>query len=172
MGYYMGVFNFFVVLPQAAASLLLGPLTKHVFHDQPVYTLMVGGAAAGRHGLLTLTVDDVATCPWPPLASRLKTSATAPCHPGVVFALLSFRAKRGITRPSTASDSSFRSELNNFISSLCYSALPCWPPSLPLLPPRRGPNRAGGPNFTNLVATGASLIGRRASKAKAATGPS
>lgn len=59
MGYYMGVFNFFVVLPQGAAGLILGPLTKHVFHDQPIYTLMVGGAAMIIAGLLTLTVDDV-----------------------------------------------------------------------------------------------------------------
>ncbi len=59
MGYYMGVFNFFVVLPQGAAGLILGPLTKHVFHNQPIYTLMIGGASMIIAGLLTLTVDDV-----------------------------------------------------------------------------------------------------------------
>ena len=63
MGYYMGVFNFFVVLPQGAAGLILGPLTKHVFHGQSIYTLMVGGAAMIIAGLLTLTVDDMDDVP-------------------------------------------------------------------------------------------------------------
>jgi len=63
MGYYMGVFNLFVVLPQGVAGLVLGPLTKHVFHNQPIYTLMIGGASMIIAGLLTLTVDDVDDVP-------------------------------------------------------------------------------------------------------------
>ena len=58
MGYYMGVFNFFVVLPQGAAGLVLGPLTKYVFHDQPIYTLIIGGCSMILAGLLTLRVHD------------------------------------------------------------------------------------------------------------------
>jgi len=58
MGYYMGVFNFFVVLPQGAAGLILGPLTKYVFHDQPIYTLIIGGVSMILAGLLTLRVHD------------------------------------------------------------------------------------------------------------------
>ena len=58
MGYYMGVFNFFIVIPQGVAGLILGPLTKHVFHEQPIYTLMLGGASMILAGLLTLRVND------------------------------------------------------------------------------------------------------------------
>ena len=58
MGYYMGVFNFFIVIPQGVAGLVLGPLTKYVFHDQPIFTLVVGGACMIISGLLTLRVED------------------------------------------------------------------------------------------------------------------
>ena len=58
MGYYMGVFNFFIVIPQGAAGLILGPLTKHVFHDQPIFTLVLGGVCMIISGLLTLHVHD------------------------------------------------------------------------------------------------------------------
>jgi len=58
MGYYMGVFNFFIVIPQGVAGLVLGPLTKHFFNDQPIFTLVLGGCAMILSGLLTLRVDD------------------------------------------------------------------------------------------------------------------
>lgn len=58
MGYYMGVFNFFIVLPQMVAGVTLGFLTKHVFHNEPVLTLVFGGCAMILSGLLTLRVHD------------------------------------------------------------------------------------------------------------------
>ena len=58
MGYYMGVFNFFIVLPQMIASVTLGFFTKQVFHNQSVLTLALGGAAMILAGLLTLRVHD------------------------------------------------------------------------------------------------------------------
>ncbi|MBW3128095.1 MFS transporter [Hymenobacter profundi] len=58
MGYYMGVFNFFIVIPQSIAGLVLGPLTKHLFHGETVYTLALGGASLLIAGLLSLRVDD------------------------------------------------------------------------------------------------------------------
>jgi len=58
MGYYMGVFNFFIVIPQSIAGLVLGPLTKHLFHSETVYTLALGGASLLIAGLLSLRVDD------------------------------------------------------------------------------------------------------------------
>ncbi|UOR04735.1 MFS transporter [Hymenobacter aerilatus] len=58
MGYYMGVFNFFIVIPQSIAGLVLGPLTKHLFHGETVYTLALGGASLLLAGLLSLRVDD------------------------------------------------------------------------------------------------------------------
>jgi maltose/moltooligosaccharide transporter len=58
MGYYMGVFNFFIVLPQMVAGVTLGFLTKNVFHNEPVLTLVFGGCAMILSGLLTLRVHD------------------------------------------------------------------------------------------------------------------
>ena len=58
MGYYMGVFNFFIVLPQMVASVTLGFFTKHVFHDNSALTLVLGGCSMILSGLLTLRVHD------------------------------------------------------------------------------------------------------------------
>ena len=56
MGYYMGVFNFFVVLPQIVAATILGFIVKEFFNNEPVYALIVGGFAMILSGLLTLRV--------------------------------------------------------------------------------------------------------------------
>ncbi|MFD1873643.1 MFS transporter [Hymenobacter bucti] len=58
MGYYMGVFNFFIVLPQMLASVTLGFFTKHVFGGDSALTLVFGGCAMILSGLLTLRVHD------------------------------------------------------------------------------------------------------------------
>lgn len=58
MGYYMGVFNFFIVLPQMVAGVTLGFFTKHVFNDNSALTLMLGGASMILAGFLTLRVHD------------------------------------------------------------------------------------------------------------------
>ena len=58
MGYYMGVFNFFIVIPQVVAGLILGFCTTHFFHGQSVLTLVLGGVSMIISGLLTLRVND------------------------------------------------------------------------------------------------------------------
>jgi maltose/moltooligosaccharide transporter len=60
MGYYMGVFNFFIVIPQLVAASILGFLVSKFFDNQPVYALFVGGISMILSGLLTLRVDDKA----------------------------------------------------------------------------------------------------------------
>lgn len=57
MGYYMGVFNFFIVIPQIVAATILGFLVKEVFNGEPIYALLVGGVAMILSGLLTLRVQ-------------------------------------------------------------------------------------------------------------------
>lgn len=57
MGYYMGVFNFFVVIPQIVAGTILGFLVKEFFNSEPVYALIVGGCSMILAGLLTLGVS-------------------------------------------------------------------------------------------------------------------
>ncbi len=56
MGYYMGVFNFFIVIPQIVASTILGFIVSSLFDGQPVYALIIGGLAMIAAGLLTLKV--------------------------------------------------------------------------------------------------------------------
>jgi len=57
MGYYMGVFNFFIVIPQIVAGTILGFLVKEFFNNEPVYALIVGGCSMVLAGLLTLNVS-------------------------------------------------------------------------------------------------------------------
>lgn len=56
MGYYMGVFNFFIVIPQIVAATILGFLVNEFFNNEPIYALMIGGFAFILSGLLTLRV--------------------------------------------------------------------------------------------------------------------
>ena len=56
MGVYMGIFNFFIVIPQLVAASVLGELLKRCFHGQPVWALAVGGASLCVAGLCTLRV--------------------------------------------------------------------------------------------------------------------
>ncbi|MBR9914225.1 MAG: SLC45 family MFS transporter [Algicola sp.] len=60
MGYYMGVFNFFIVIPQLVAASILGFLVSKYFDNQPVYALLVGGGSMILAGILSLTVNDKA----------------------------------------------------------------------------------------------------------------
>ena len=57
MGYYMGVFNFFIVIPQIVAATILGFLVKELFNGEPIYALIVGGFSMILSGLLTLRVQ-------------------------------------------------------------------------------------------------------------------
>jgi len=59
MGVYMGIFNFFIVIPQITAASILGFFTRTVFDNHAVYTLILGGAAMIIAGLLVMKVDDV-----------------------------------------------------------------------------------------------------------------
>lgn len=58
MGLYMGIFNFFIVLPQILAASILGVLITKVFDNQPIYSLVIGGSSMILAGLLTLRVKE------------------------------------------------------------------------------------------------------------------
>jgi maltose/moltooligosaccharide transporter len=60
MGYFMGLFNFFVVIPQIVSGLLLGFVTREFFDGHTVQTLALGGACMVLAALLTLAVTDQA----------------------------------------------------------------------------------------------------------------
>lgn len=61
MGYYMGVFNFFIVIPQLVAASILGFLVSTFFDNHPIYALLIGGASMILAGLISLTVNDKTT---------------------------------------------------------------------------------------------------------------
>src|SRR5215471_5231503 len=65
MGVYMGIFNFFIVIPEIIASLSFQPLVKHVFNNNPLYVVMLGGACLLVAAALMLRVQDVADKPLP-----------------------------------------------------------------------------------------------------------
>ena len=60
MGVYMGIFNFFIVLPQLLAASVLGVLLKSLFGNQPIYALAIGGASFLVAGLCVLRVPEPA----------------------------------------------------------------------------------------------------------------
>lgn len=58
MGFYMGVFNFFIVIPQLLASAILGVVVKVLFNGQSIYALVVGGVSMMIAGLMNVFVKD------------------------------------------------------------------------------------------------------------------
>ena len=58
MGYYMGVFNFFIVIPQIVAAGILGFMLKSFFGNVSIYALIIGGVSMIIAGFLCLLVQD------------------------------------------------------------------------------------------------------------------
>jgi maltose/moltooligosaccharide transporter len=58
MGYYMGVFNFFIVIPQLVAASILGFLVSSYFNSEPIYALLIGGCSMILAGVIALTIND------------------------------------------------------------------------------------------------------------------
>ena len=58
MGFYMGVFNFFIVIPQLVASAILGFVIKDIFHEQGIYALVIGGISMIIAGFMNFIVKD------------------------------------------------------------------------------------------------------------------
>ena len=58
MGVYMGVFNFFIVIPQLLAATVLGLLLKSLFGGQAIFALALGAAAFAIAAAATFLVED------------------------------------------------------------------------------------------------------------------
>jgi maltose/moltooligosaccharide transporter len=56
LGYYMGVFNFFIVIPQIVAAALLGFIVGRFFGGEAIYALLIGGASLVLAAVLMLRV--------------------------------------------------------------------------------------------------------------------
>jgi maltose/moltooligosaccharide transporter len=56
MGVYMGIFNFFIVIPQLIAASALGAVVKGLLGGEPIYALVIGGASFVIAGVCALRV--------------------------------------------------------------------------------------------------------------------
>jgi maltose/moltooligosaccharide transporter len=59
MGVYMGIFNFFIVLPEITAALTFRPIVKYVFGNSEVAVVVMGGVFLAIAALLVQLVRDV-----------------------------------------------------------------------------------------------------------------
>jgi maltose/moltooligosaccharide transporter len=59
MGVYMGIFNFFIVIPEILASIALEPIVKDLFGNNPVKVVMLGGASMLVAAAFVSRVNDV-----------------------------------------------------------------------------------------------------------------
>jgi maltose/moltooligosaccharide transporter len=59
MGVYMGIFNFFIVIPQIAAAGVLGSLMKFLLGNDPMNAVLLGGGSMLVAALATVVVRDV-----------------------------------------------------------------------------------------------------------------
>ena len=58
MGVYMGIFNFFIVIPQILAASILGFFVGTVFGGEAIYSLILGGASMIFAALMVFFVTD------------------------------------------------------------------------------------------------------------------
>ena len=66
MGIYMGIFNFFIVIPQLIAASVLGLLLREFFEGRGIFGLVIGGVLMILAGFASLLVDREAE----PLSTR------------------------------------------------------------------------------------------------------
>ena len=85
MGVYMGLFNFFIVIPEILASLALEPVVKNLFGNDPVKVVVLGGgcllvAAAATRFLVTdaPATADAQLFPAEPPLSAIPAAIPAP----------------------------------------------------------------------------------------------
>lgn len=68
MGIYMGIFNFFITIPQIINGVIGGPMVKYVYNNQPVYAIILAGVFMLCAAVSTLFVYD-------PIDIRIKKRA-------------------------------------------------------------------------------------------------
>jgi maltose/moltooligosaccharide transporter len=59
LGIYMGIFNFFIVIPQILAATILGFMLKTFFMNESIFALVIGGVAFLISASLVTIVNDV-----------------------------------------------------------------------------------------------------------------
>ncbi|HEY9221516.1 MAG TPA: MFS transporter [Lutibacter sp.] len=59
MGVYMGIFNFFIVIPQIINAIIGGPIVKYFYGGNPIYALLISGISLLIAAILVVRVKDV-----------------------------------------------------------------------------------------------------------------
>ena len=59
MGVYMGIFNFFIVIPQIINALIGGPLVKYAYNNEAIFALLISGFSFLIAAALVYKVKDV-----------------------------------------------------------------------------------------------------------------
>lgn len=59
MGVYMGIFNFFIVLPQIINAIIGGPIVKYLYGGNPIFALVTSGVAFLVAAVCVVKVYDV-----------------------------------------------------------------------------------------------------------------
>jgi len=59
MGVYMGIFNFFIVLPQIINAIIGGPIVKYVYGGNPIFAIVISGVSLIIAAMLVSKVKDV-----------------------------------------------------------------------------------------------------------------
>jgi len=59
LGIYMGIFNFFIVIPQITAAAILGFMVKSIFGGDAIYALLLGGLSMFVAAVIMLQVEDL-----------------------------------------------------------------------------------------------------------------
>ncbi len=58
MGVYMGIFNFFIVIPQIINGIIGGPLVKYAYGNQAIFAIVVSGVSFLIAGFLAFRIKD------------------------------------------------------------------------------------------------------------------
>jgi maltose/moltooligosaccharide transporter len=59
MGVYMGIFNFFIVIPQIINAVIGGPMVKYFYGGNAIWALVVSGVSFLIAAILVVRVNDV-----------------------------------------------------------------------------------------------------------------
>ena len=59
MGVYMGIFNFFIVIPQITAAAILGFFVRSLFGGEAIYALILGGLSMFVAAIMIMFVNDI-----------------------------------------------------------------------------------------------------------------
>jgi maltose/moltooligosaccharide transporter len=59
MGVYMGIFNFFIVIPEILSALFFGPVMQHLLNNDRIKALIIGGVCFLMASLLTQRIKEL-----------------------------------------------------------------------------------------------------------------